>query len=578
MATQIPTGQVTTQNIVTNQDTVWSIQFAPNGHMFWTERLGRVRVFDGNSTTTVVTITATEVLSAEEGLQGFALSPTFGSDNFFFVYYSYDSNGIKNRVVRYTYDPNTKTASSPLTILDAIPGFQYHVGGRIRFGPDNKLYVCVGDAADNNSQAALAAQDVTSLNGKILRINTDGSAPSDNPFFANSNANAKKVYTLGHRNPQGIDWDTAGRCWQTEHGPTSTSTNPQDNDELNLLTPGANYGWPYVYGQNIDNPNFTTPGGFTHVLPTVSSGTTTWAPADSIFYSGDVYGDSWKNSVVMTGLGIEGRSSGGFIDGRAVYRIPMSAVTPGTLTRFFHNQLGRLRALAVDADGYIYVSTSNRDGRGPAVTPAGDDRIFKLIPQYTTLQAPTNISASPNGLSVTVTATANNTDTNRSGIAIYRKTTPWGANDDPSTGTEVSYQTGTVNTTTTITQTLAAGTYYYAAFTVNKSRTPMWFSNIATAPAVVLSEGGGTPTGGWSAAAKRSASAYPAVIVLKPKSITASVTGSTVNVTVVEPIDTTQLQGTQTLGRTSAKLYRKNSPWTNNDTTGAVLVRTFEGT
>ena len=193
--------------------------------------------------------------------------------------------------------------------------------------------ITTGDAQNPDS-----AQDVNLLSGKILRLNDDGSIPSDNPFN-------NPVYSYGHRNPQGLAWDEEGRLWSTEHGPSGFGSG---YDELNLIEIGGNYGWPVIQGDQVLD------GMITPLLH--SGGNETWAPGDLEI----VDGQAW-----FTGL-----------RGSTLYSVPLDDLNPESLTRHFVNQFGRLRAIRLGSDGLLYVGTSNRDGRGSP--KANDDQIFKI--------------------------------------------------------------------------------------------------------------------------------------------------------------------------------------------------------
>ena len=218
-------------------------------------------------------------------------------------------------------------------ILANLPGAQYHDGGRIEFGPDGLLYVTVGDAGK-----ASQAQDLNFLGGKILRLNDDGSIPTDNPIATSL------VYSVGHRNPQGLAWDNTGQLWATEHGRSGVLTGL---DELNLIKPGQNYGWPTIQGDQ-------TKAGL--VAPVSHSGPDiTWAPGDAIYLN---------DSIFFTGL-----------RGEALYQYNIKTKQ---ITSHFYRDFGRLRALIIGPDGFIYISTSNTDGRGEIKTE--DDKIIKINP------------------------------------------------------------------------------------------------------------------------------------------------------------------------------------------------------
>lgn len=186
-------------------------------------------------------------------------------------------------------------------ILDRIPGASIHDGGRIKFGPEGKLYITTGDAANPS-----LAQDLNSLAGKILRINSDGSIPEDNPFPGSP------IYSYGHRNPQGLAWHPLTKeLFSTEHGPSGAPPNCC-HDEVNIIEPGKNYGWPIVFGMARD-PRF--------VDPILESGLDTWAPSGAFFYSGNELPESWKDNLFFTAL----RVTGG--------QLPRPGVEPRSLLR-----------------------------------------------------------------------------------------------------------------------------------------------------------------------------------------------------------------------------------------------------
>jgi len=223
-------------------------------------------------------------------------------------------------------------------LLDGARGASIHDGGRLGFGPDGKLYWTVGDASDPN-----LAQDPTALNGKILRLNADGSIPGDNPFPGSP------VYSYGHRNPEGLAWQPgSNRLYATEHGPSA-------HDEVNLIEPGRNYGWPLVTGSEAHEA--TAPS-------VIESGTDTWAPAGATFATQG----PWMGALLFAGL-----------RGQALFRLTIDPNDPShalSLDQELQGQYGRLRAVAQAPDGTFYILTNNRDGRG---SPAPeDDRVLRL--------------------------------------------------------------------------------------------------------------------------------------------------------------------------------------------------------
>jgi glucose/arabinose dehydrogenase len=267
--------------------------------------------------------------SGEGGLLGLALHPDFESNSFVYVYHTYrNGGGLANRVVRFFLAGHRLIDAA--VIIEGIPGAGNHDGGRIKFGPDGLLYVTAGDAGN-----ADAAQKLDYLGGKILRLRDDGSIPPDNPFPGSP------VYSYGHRNPEGLAWDSQGRLWATEHGSSAT-------DELNLVMPGRNYGWPVIRGDE-------TAAGMES--PVIHSGRDTWAPSGMAYYEG---------SILFGGL-----------RGQALFEVDISGGA-FTLTRHLAGEFGRLRDVVVGPDGYLYLLTSNRDGRGSP--ESDDDRLIRAEP------------------------------------------------------------------------------------------------------------------------------------------------------------------------------------------------------
>jgi len=282
----------------------------------------------------------------EAGLMGLALDPNFSRNRWVYVAYSYrNSNGrLLNRLVRLREDPTTKQGSFDRILIDNAAGSNNHDGGRVKSGPDGKLYWTVGDA-----QTTRFAQNLKSLNGKILRLDPDGAIPSDNPF-PNS-----YVYSYGHRNPQGLAWQPGTkRLYATEHGPSGFQGCCRD--ELNYIEPGKNYGWPEIRGDEKRDGM---------VAPVIESGTSeTWAPTGAAF----VTRGPWAGSLLFTGL-----------RGQTLYRLIIDPNDPrkiANLYRLLYRQYGRLRDIVESPDGSLYLLTSNRDGRGSPKDD--DDRVLRL--------------------------------------------------------------------------------------------------------------------------------------------------------------------------------------------------------
>ena len=214
-------------------------------------------------------------------------------------------------------------------LLDDIPSARFHDGGRIKFGPDGLLYITTGDATVPST-----AQDLNSLAGKLLRMNKSGTIPEDNPF-------ENYVYSYGHRNPQGIAWSDDGDLFSAEHGPTR-------NDELNLIVEGANYGWPVECDDVFDEYEYTNPVRCYQEF--------TLAPSAISFYKGDLYIAGLRGAQVR----------------RIIFDSDGSVIKEEEL----FGELGRIREV-VSHDGYLYITTSNRDGRG--LPRVGDDKILRIF-------------------------------------------------------------------------------------------------------------------------------------------------------------------------------------------------------
>lgn len=290
-----------------------------------------------------ITLPVTEL--GESGLLGLALDPQFAENHFVYVAYTFRDNlRIVNRLVRLREDSNGKGTVDKI-LIDNIPANLIHDGGRVKFGPDGKLYWAMGETNDRPR-----AQDLNSLNGKLLRLNSDGTVPGDNPF-PNS-----YVYSYGHRNPQGLAWQPGtNRLYETEHGPSGIAPDCC-RDEVNLIERGGNYGWPTITGDQ------TRDGMLSPILQSGSD--VTWAPSGATF----VTRGPWTGSLLFTGL-----------RGAALYRVTIDKNDPrkiASFERLFQNQYGRLRDVYQASDGALYILTSNRDGRG--IPSADDDRVLKL--------------------------------------------------------------------------------------------------------------------------------------------------------------------------------------------------------
>ncbi len=326
--TDTPTKSV--KVIAKNLKIPWDIAFLPDRTMLVTERPGNLLHIEENRTIPVEGVAHV----GEGGLLGIALHPNFKQNNYVYLYQTTrTSNGLTNRVVRYTYVNNKLTQNK--VIIENLPGAPYHDGGRIRFGPDEKLWITIGDAGTPSS-----AQNPNILGGSILRLNPDGTIPESNPF-------GNAVYSYGHRNPQGLAWDEQGRLWSTEHGRSGARSGM---DEINLIHKSGNHGWPDIEGDE------TAPD---QISPKAHSGpNVTWAPASALY---------WQGNLFFGGL-----------RGQALYEAVINNTEVVDVKRHFHERFGRIRSVTEGPDGMLYITTSNRDGRGNP-TP-NDDRIIRIHP------------------------------------------------------------------------------------------------------------------------------------------------------------------------------------------------------
>lgn len=311
------------RDIATDLNVPWGIAFLPDGSALIAERdSATIQHMTGPGAVNPVGEVADVVSRGEGGLLGLA---TAGN-----TVYAYITTAADNRVVTMQFDGRALTPQTPL--FTGIPAGTIHDGGRIAFGPDGKIYVATGEAG-----SPALAQDPSSLGGKILRLDPDGSIPADNPDAASP------VFSLGHRNVQGLAWDGAGRLWVSEYG-------ANDWDELNRIEPGGNYGWPTVEGRaNRD-------GLIDPVLQ--------WRP-DEASPSGLAFRDG---ALWMAAL-----------RGQRLYQIPVRPDgSVGEASALFAGQYGRLRTVVAAPDGALWFTTSNRDGRGDP--RPGDDRILEFRP------------------------------------------------------------------------------------------------------------------------------------------------------------------------------------------------------
>jgi glucose/arabinose dehydrogenase len=399
---EAPNLDVTYETVVEGLKIPWDLSFAPNGDLFISERVGRISRYDSDELQTVATpevIDHAEAIApgeeggwweagSEGGLMGLTVHPGYPDVPLVYAIYTREGEpavpGGDPFVNRLSYfdvsadDP----AEAETVVVDDIPGNEIiHNGARITFGPENYLWVTTGDAASVNPDLGTnqpLPQDPSSLAGKVLRMNPDGSAPESNPDIDGGDP---RVYTMGHRNPQGITFMPDATPVETEHGPSG-------HDEVNVLEAGENYGWGPEGERARTAEEYR---GSDYARPVVNTGNNTWAPPGAVFYTADAV-PSWQNRLVVGGL-ISQR-----INLVTIYPTdgePASAANGGT--RFdadwmnpnysavhhvaLEDELGRIRHVEQGPDGTLYAVTSNRDGRAQGDFPVeGDDRLVRITP------------------------------------------------------------------------------------------------------------------------------------------------------------------------------------------------------
>lgn len=331
--------------VMTGLDTPWSLVFTSPHRILVTERPGRLRAIENGKLRSEPLQIFSEVSeTGEEGLMSLALHPEYAVNHWLYVSLAYElEDQLWVKVMRYVDMGDRLT--QPVTILDQIPAAKYHAGCALAFGPDGKLYITTGDATDRT-----LAQDLSSLAGKILRLNDDGSIPHDNPF-------GTAVWSYGHRNPQGMAWHPeTDSMYSSEHGP-SVFDGPAGGDEINLIEPGKNYGWPLV---SHEKRQVGTEAPLIVYTPAE-------APASLHFYSGQG-NPAWKNNLFF-----------GALRGEGLMRVVIDSSDSIAVLRsekLDQVRFGRIRYVTEGPDGAIYFTTSNRDGRGEPASE--DDRIFRL--------------------------------------------------------------------------------------------------------------------------------------------------------------------------------------------------------
>lgn len=335
--------------VADNLSVPWSLVFTSASRILVTERPGMIREIINGTVNPDPLIKFDEVNSIqEEGLMGLEKDPEYEKNKYLYVAISYPKGGgYVDKIVRLVDKQHDIVVDKIL--LDNIPAAQVHAGSRLKFGPDGKLYITTGDATQKEK-----AQDIQFLGGKILRMNTDGTIPPDNPI------SGSYVYSYGHRNPQGITWNPVSKeMYETEHGPSGFD-GPGGGDEINHIVEGKNYGWPIVHHDQSKEGMISPLITFTPAV----------APASALIYSGKIF-PQFTHNLFFGGL-----------RGTGLYRVIFIPSNPDKIERYEKMpdiNVGRIRDVIEGPNGYIYFTTSNTDGRG---TPnSADDKIYRLIPQ-----------------------------------------------------------------------------------------------------------------------------------------------------------------------------------------------------
>jgi glucose/arabinose dehydrogenase len=315
---------------------VWELVWGPDDQIWMTERGGRISRLNLSTGNVTTLLNITEVVSnGEGGLLGMTIHPDFTNNPYVYVVYNYGTS-YREKLVRYTY--NNNSLGSPLPLLDNIAAASIHNGSRLRIGPDNKLYMTTGDAANQS-----LPQNINSVNGKVLRLNLDGTIPADNPVAGNP------YWSFGHRNAQGLVF-AGNKLFVSEHG-------PNNDDEINIIEKGRNYGWPEVEGycNSQDENDFCSAN---NVKEPIMAWTPTVAACGLEFYNNDQI-PQWKNSLLMVAL-----------KNSRLYQMKLNSAQTEIIqtNEYFKNDFGRLRAICISPGGDVYLGTSN----------GGNDKIIRV--------------------------------------------------------------------------------------------------------------------------------------------------------------------------------------------------------
>jgi glucose/arabinose dehydrogenase len=379
---------ISTEVVAQGLEVPWGIAFLPNSDdILVTERPGRLRLIrGGDNLPAPAPVLEVEIadfgddplafIGFEGGLLDILLHPEFEENRLFYLYYTVnlDSGEAVSRIVRYKLAEDSMSAAVDQLILDNLPAGIHHQGGRMKIGPDSMLYIGVGAFIPD------LAQDPDSLAGKLLRMDLEGNIPGDNPDPHSY------VYISGIRNTQGYDWFDKHHLLIMDHGPSGFEVdNPNlgGHDEFNVAIAGDNLGWPYRYACNEPTPRMDggpTPDG-NYVAPTL-----VWEasvpPSGALFYRGNDIKE-WKNSFLVTTLGVSSYSGMEYqTNAQHLHRIKLDKHAAYIVEKheyYLREEVGRLRTIAVDGKGQIYIMTSNCDGRGEDWCGPEGDMILRIV-------------------------------------------------------------------------------------------------------------------------------------------------------------------------------------------------------
>jgi aldose sugar dehydrogenase len=344
------TVEVKAETVVTGLEVPWALAFLPNGDILVTERPGRLRLVKNYQEKAHLVekpvATLPTASTSEGGLLGIALHPEFSNNRLFYMYLTTsEGNSTRNRVEQWRLSAEGTTAEQMKIVYDNIDAARNHNGGRIAFGPDGMLYVGTGDAADPEK-----SQDPDSPNGKLLRLTPDGGIPDNNPRPGNP------LYLSGIRNTQGWAWpdsNDATTIWMTDHGPSGERLR-FGHDEVSIVKPGDNLGWPTIYKCETQTGLITPVITWNDAVP----------PGGAAVYTGNSIPE-WKGSLLIGTLG-----------SRHLQRVVIENGTVSLNEVYFRDQFGRLREVIMSPEGNLYITTSNCDGRGNC--PEEQDKIIRI--------------------------------------------------------------------------------------------------------------------------------------------------------------------------------------------------------